>query len=64
MQPSDLIRAREALNLSRRDLALVLGVSSSTVAHWEQGHQEAPPYLRHALIGVAIERLPTVLLMR
>lgn len=61
MAPAELAHARESLYLSRLELAVMLGVSDSTVAHWEQGVQRIPPYLRLALIGAAVERALTAL---
>jgi transcriptional regulator with XRE-family HTH domain len=49
MTDADLRRRRAALNLSQKKLAEVLGVSKSTVAHWEQGVQAIPRYLDLAL---------------
>lgn len=49
MTPGDLRTRRLALHLSQKQLAAVLGVGQSTVAHWEQGVQSIPPYLDLAL---------------
>jgi DNA-binding transcriptional regulator YiaG len=49
MEPSELRTRRLALHLSQKHLAEVLGVSASTVAHWEQGVQKIPAYLDLAL---------------
>jgi DNA-binding transcriptional regulator YiaG len=49
MTPDDLRNRRIALNLSRHQLAEILGISKSTVAHWEQGVQAIPRYLDLAL---------------
>jgi DNA-binding transcriptional regulator YiaG len=49
MAPDDLRTRRLALHLSQKQLAEVLSVSTSTVAHWEQGVQAIPVYLDLAL---------------
>lgn len=57
MTSEELKRRRVALHLSQKHLAEVLGVSTSTVAHWEQGVQAIPAYLDLAL--QTLERNPT-----
>jgi transcriptional regulator with XRE-family HTH domain len=47
-----LKRERKALELTQAALARSLGVDKSTVARWEQGQREIPPYLHLALIGL------------
>lgn len=49
MTPADLRARRDALKLSQRQLAELLGVSKSTVSHWEIGEQKIPRYLDLAL---------------
>lgn len=49
MTPDDLRARRDALHLSQKQLAEALGVSKSTVSHWEQGAQGIPAYLDLAL---------------
>ena len=41
--------ARHALGWSQRRLAEALGVAPNTVARWERGEIQPPPYLRLAL---------------
>jgi transcriptional regulator with XRE-family HTH domain len=48
MTPDDLRARRAALHLTQKQLAEVLGVSKSTVSHWEQGVQKTPDYLNFA----------------
>jgi DNA-binding XRE family transcriptional regulator len=57
MTPQQLVAARSALNLSRRDLASVLGVHWNTVTKWETGGQGIPPYLGLALDGIKFQRM-------
>jgi DNA-binding transcriptional regulator YiaG len=45
MTPDDLRTRRNNLHLTQKQLAAVLGVSTSTVSHWEQGVQRLPRYL-------------------
>lgn len=56
MTPDDLRARRLALSLSQKQLAEAIGVSKSTVAHWEQGVQAVPPYLDLALQTLERER--------
>jgi transcriptional regulator with XRE-family HTH domain len=37
--------ARKALNMNQTEVAVAVGVTSTTVARWELGH--ASPYLEH-----------------
>ena len=52
MTPEDIRIARGVLGLSQVGLARALGVDVSTVAHWEQGVNAPPAYLRLALEAV------------
>lgn len=42
MQPIELRARREALGMTQSDLARALGVSQSSVAHWERGTRTIP----------------------
>lgn len=53
MIPADLRARRAALKLSQRELAELLGVSKSTISHWEIGKQKIPPYVALALDALA-----------
>ncbi len=46
---ADVARTRQALNLSQRALANVLGVSTRTVEAWEAGRNEPSGAARHLL---------------
>lgn len=50
--PADLTAAREALHLSQKSLAEVLGIHPTIVNRWERGRAKIPPYLWLALNGI------------
>ena len=52
MTPSEFTAAREALHLSQRALAEVLGVHPNVVNRWERGGAKIPPYMTYTLLGV------------
>ncbi len=47
-----LTAAREALGLSRRDVACLLGVDDSTVSRWESGERRPPAWYRKRLLAL------------
>ena len=51
MTPDDLRAWREEAGLSQEGLAHLLGVSSPTIAEWEEGLVPIPKWLTLALIG-------------
>jgi DNA-binding transcriptional regulator YiaG len=53
MEPAELTRRREALGLSRAELADLIGVNSATVWRWEEG--------RFNPSGLALRQLETTL---
>ncbi len=55
--PEDVKRWRQALGLSQRGAAELLGVSERTVTYWEQGRQHPPHYWRYAA-AATLYRLP------
>jgi DNA-binding XRE family transcriptional regulator len=60
MTKEELVAARTALNLSRRDLANLLGVHWNTVTKWETGGQNMPPYLGLALDGIRLRSIRAI----
>jgi transcriptional regulator with XRE-family HTH domain len=53
MKKTETIKAwRERHALSQSDLAACLGVDVMTVSRWERGAQNAPPFLRLALMAI------------
>lgn len=55
MEAAELQRRREALGLSREELARELKTTSVTVWRWENGERTIPPYLSLALDTVERE---------
>ena len=49
---SDLARRREALGMTQRDIALLLGSSSNSVSRWELGDSRVPTWMHWALRGI------------
>jgi transcriptional regulator with XRE-family HTH domain len=55
MEGSELQRRREALGMSRDELAKALSTTSVSVWRWENGERSIPPYLSLALETVERE---------
>lgn len=53
-QRGSLLDLRKQAGLSQTGLASLLGVSSNTVARWERGERQPPPYLELAVIHLAL----------
>lgn len=49
MTPEELVAHRKALRMTQQALADALGVHQVTVARWETGAREIPPFLALAL---------------
>ena len=47
---------RKAMGMLQKDLAEKLGVSQNTIARWERGEVEFPPYLELALKQIESEK--------
>jgi DNA-binding transcriptional regulator YiaG len=56
MEAEELKRWREALEMSRDELARELQTSSVTVWRWENGERAIPPYLSLALETIKRQR--------
>jgi DNA-binding transcriptional regulator YiaG len=56
MEASELQQRREALGMSRDELAKALQTTSVSVWRWENGERAVPPYLSLALETVERER--------
>jgi DNA-binding XRE family transcriptional regulator len=56
MTPTELTERRKALGLTQTELAKALGVSRATIAAWEGGRFNIPPYLWLAL--KALQEIP------
>lgn len=57
MTPQELRDWRKQHQLSRKQLAEILGIHWMTVTAWEVGKQEPPAYLRYTLRGVEFDVL-------
>lgn len=55
MDGRELRAFRDRLGLSQSGLAVKLGIAANTVARWERGEREIPPFLR-----LALERLESL----
>lgn len=55
MTPLELTEAREALHLSQKALAEVLGVHPTVVNRWERGHAKIPPYMTYTMLGIRLQ---------
>lgn len=51
---ANLHQLRTKAGLSQARLAALLGVTPNTVARWERGEREPPPYLTAAVIHVTV----------
>jgi transcriptional regulator with XRE-family HTH domain len=58
MEGNELQQRREALGMSRDELAKALQTTSVSVWRWENGKRAVPPYLSLALETVERERVP------
>jgi transcriptional regulator with XRE-family HTH domain len=58
MEGTELQQRREALGMSRDELAKALQTTSVSVWRWENGERAVPPYLSLALETVERERVP------
>ena len=56
MTGDELRNKREELGMTQEQLAVALGVAPNTVARWERGERNIPPYLSLALQTVERER--------
>jgi DNA-binding XRE family transcriptional regulator len=54
---AELRDARKALCLTQAQFAAALGMSVSTVSHWENDHESLPDWLKPALVGLAKTQL-------
>jgi transcriptional regulator with XRE-family HTH domain len=59
MEGTELQQRREALGMSRDELAKALQTTSVSVWRWENGERAVPPYLSLALETVERERVTT-----
>jgi DNA-binding XRE family transcriptional regulator len=55
-QADDVRSIRRSLGLTQEALGGKIGYRSETISRWENGHEEVPPVVRLALIGLRASR--------